>query len=66
MRDELAVLWRLSDGSRCVLLRDYEHWELRLIERDFVRRSELFTTAKRAHDAAGQWLNDAQITLLKT
>jgi hypothetical protein len=55
MRDELAVMWRHVDGTRCVLSRDYDHWELRVVQGAVVARAELFTSMKRAHAAALAW-----------
>ena len=58
MRDELAILWRAA-ATRCVLLRDEGQWELRVVTAELVERSQLFTTAQLAHEAALRWRDEA-------
>ena len=53
----LARLWQLPDGTVCLLLKDprAENWELRVVRRGDVLRTERFGSAIVAMDQAKQW-----------
>jgi hypothetical protein len=53
----LARLWQLPDGTTCLLLKDprAENWELRVVRRDDVLRSERFGSPIVAMDQAKAW-----------
>ena len=53
----LARLWQLADGTLCLLLKDSraENWELRVVRRTDVLRTERFGSPIVAMDEAKQW-----------
>ena len=53
----LARLWQLVDGTSCLLLKDprAENWELRVVRRSDVLRTERFGSPIVAMDEAKQW-----------
>jgi hypothetical protein len=53
----LARLWQLADGTSCLLLKDprAENWELRVVRRTDVLRTERFGSPIVAMDEAKQW-----------
>jgi hypothetical protein len=53
----LARLWQLPDGTSCLLLKDAraENWELRVIRKDQVLKSEHFGSPIVAMDQGKQW-----------
>lgn len=53
----LARLWHLSDGTVCLLLKDprAENWELRVVKKTDVLRTERFGSAIVAMDEAKHW-----------
>ena len=53
----LARLWQLPDGTICLLLKDprAENWELRVVRREKVLRTERFGSAIVAMDQAKVW-----------
>jgi hypothetical protein len=53
----LARLWRLPDGTTCLLLKDPNRpeWEARITRADLVLRSEYFTNPIVAMEEARQW-----------
>ncbi|HEV8348032.1 MAG TPA: hypothetical protein VGQ16_15760 [Vicinamibacterales bacterium] len=53
----LARLWQLPDGTSCLLLKDprAENWELRVVRRSDVLRTERFGSPIVAMDEAKVW-----------
>jgi len=53
----LARLWQLADGTSCLLLKDprAENWELRVVRKSDVLRTERFGNPIVAMDEAKQW-----------
>lgn len=53
----LARLWRLSDGTECLLFKDprAENWELRVARDSEILRSEHFGSPIVAMEEAKQW-----------
>jgi hypothetical protein len=53
----LARLWRLPDGTTCLILKDPEAdaWIVRIVRGDLVLRSEQFSHAIVAMEQARQW-----------
>jgi hypothetical protein len=53
----LARMWRLADGTSCLLLKDPRsaHWELRITREDQILRSEKFTSPIVAMEQAKYW-----------
>jgi len=53
----LARLWQLTDGTSCLLLKDprAENWELRVVRKNDVLRTERFGSPIVAMDEAKQW-----------
>jgi hypothetical protein len=53
----LARLWQLPDGTTCLLLKDprAENWELRVMRKDHVLRSERFASPIVAMSEARVW-----------
>jgi len=53
----LARLWQLADGTSCLLLKDprAENWELRVIRKSDVLRTERFGNPIVAMDEAKVW-----------
>jgi hypothetical protein len=53
----LARLWQLADGTLCLLLKDSraENWELRVVRKSDVLRTERFGSPIVAMDQAKQW-----------
>jgi hypothetical protein len=53
----LARMWRLADGTSCLLLKDprADYWEIRVSRGDEVIRAEFFGSPIIAMDRAKQW-----------
>jgi hypothetical protein len=53
----LARLWRLPDGTTCLILKDPEAdaWIVRVVRGDIVLRSDQFSHAIVAMEQARQW-----------
>ena len=53
----LARLWRLPDGTTCLILKDPEAdaWIVRVVRGDIVLRSEQFSNAIVAMEQARHW-----------
>jgi hypothetical protein len=53
----LARLWRLSNGTTCLLLKDprAENWELRVVRDERVLRSEHYSSPIVAMNEAKAW-----------
>jgi hypothetical protein len=53
----LARLWQLPDGTTCLLLKDSrtENWELRVVRKDDVLRTERFGSPLVAMAEAKNW-----------
>jgi hypothetical protein len=53
----LARMWRLADGTSCLLMKDprSDRWEIRVTRGDAVLRAEYFGSPIIAMDRAKQW-----------